>query len=233
MSLCREWTVVKYLDPIRYAKPLKCRSWGCDLCAPDRRRQLMALAAAGEPIRFLTLTVNPNVGSSQEERLRMLANAWRVTVKRLRRRYEGKPIEYLAVVEETKEGEPHLHILLRSPYIPQAYISQCMRELLSSPIVDIRRIRSPKEVVRYVAKYITKAPKQFGSAKRYWTSQAYALDSADLKSKKPEVGPGWKLVKESLFKVVSDWLYEGFISRKDHDDVVIGFYSSHFMNGGP
>jgi len=233
MSLCREWTVVKLLDPIRYAKPLKCRSWGCELCAPDRRRQLMALAAAGDPIRFLTLTVNPAVGSSQEERLRMLANAWRITVKRLRRRYEGKEIEYLAVVEETKEGEPHLHILLRSPYIPQAYISECMRAILSSPIVDIRRIRGAKEVVRYVAKYITKAPKQFGSAKRYWTSQNYALDNPALADEKPEVGPGWQLVKGSLIGVIEAWLYEGYLSRQDHDDVVISMYSSHFMSGAP
>jgi len=233
MSLCREWTLVKNLDPVRYAKPLKGRAWSCDLCAPDRRRQLMALAAAGEPIRFLTLTVNPRVGTDQADRLRMLADAWRTCVKRLRRRYVDKEIEYLAVVEETKQGEPHLHILLRSPYIPQAYLSHVMAELLSAPVVDIRRIRGRQEVVRYVAKYITKAPKQFGNAKRYWTSQNYALDSSEATAEKPEMGPGWKVVKEPLVTIIERWLYDGYLTRHHDRDVVVGTYSPAFMNGPP
>jgi len=233
MSLCREWTVVKHVDPFRYAKPLKCRSWGCELCAPDRKRQLMALAAAGEPTRFLTLTVNPNVGESQENRLRLLAGAWRICVKRLRRMARYESLQFLAVVEETKAGEPHLHILLRCPYIPHSLLSGWMHELLGARIVDIRAIHSQRSIVRYVAKYITKAPKQFGSAKRYWTSQHYALDTETAKAEHPEIGHGWKLVKEPLIKVISDWLYEGYISRRDHGDVIIGWYSSHFLNAPP
>lgn len=133
----------------------------------------MAQAAAGNPNRFITLTINPSVGSNPEHRLRLLARAWRLIVKRLRRQHPQTDIAYLAVVEGTKRGEPHLHILYRGPYIAQRWLSEAMDGIAESPIVDIRRVRDPNQVVRYVAKYITKRPAQFGTSKRYWRTQNY------------------------------------------------------------
>lgn len=175
MTLCREYTLVKHHAGLTHCKPLTCRSWMCEYCAPDRRKRLMAQAASGAPQRFLTLTVNPTTGDSPDHRLTLLSAAWRTCVKRLRRHYGQHTIQYLAVVEATKRGEPHLHILLRSPYIPQAELSRIMSELIDSPIVDIRRIKGTREVIRYVAKYITKSPHHFGTGKRYWSSQAWEL----------------------------------------------------------
>jgi len=175
MTLCREYTLVKHFAGFVHCKPLTCRSWGCEYCAPQRRTRLMAQAASGAPQRFLTLTVNPTVGSDPDDRLLRLSAAWRTCVKRLRRLYGQHTIQYLAVVEATDRGEPHLHILLRSPYIPQQLLSSIMAELIDSPIVDIRKIKSTRELIRYVAKYITKAPHHFGTGKRYWSSQSWEL----------------------------------------------------------
>jgi len=227
MTLCREWTLTKDLGELRYAKPLPCRSWNCDLCRPMRKDQLMALAASGEPLRFLTLTVSPAVGSSQEERLRMLAHAWRTAVKRLRRLYGPESVEYLAIVEETKAGEPHLHILLRSKYLPQRTLSAIMGQLLGSPIVDIRAIKSQRELIRYVAKYITKAPKQFGSAKRYWASSHYSLDKESFRKAHPESMVRWELVKEPIRWIVERWVHESFAVRQDHGEVLIGIKTNY------
>jgi len=227
MTLCNEWTLVKDLGEIRYAKPLPCRSWRCEYCAPRRKEQLMAQAASGEPLRFLTLTVNPSIGNDPEHRLRLLANAWRIVVKRLRRKYAPQPIEYLAVVEETHQGEPHLHILLRSPYIPQSFISRAMQEIINAPIVDIRRIRNPKEVVRYVAKYITKAPAQFGHAKRYWASSNYDLGRETYRKRVPQSILPWVLLRENLHTVVERWIREHYAVRRDQGTTLIGIYSHY------
>jgi len=225
LTLCREWSLVKYLDAQRYVKPLLCRSWTCDYCAPLRKKRLIALAASGEPIRFLTLTVNPQREGTPESRLLELANAWRVTVKRLRRLHPKESIEYLAIVEQTKNGEPHLHILLRSPYISQHYISDCMAELIDAPIVDIRRIRQPAEVIRYVAKYVTKAPARIGTSKRYWTSQGYELDKQERTILDPSIGPGWKLDKRPIIDIITEWVYDSYQARHFKGETLLATFT--------
>jgi len=179
MSICRQWSLVKHSERNSYAKTLYCRSWSCEVCQPRRRSQLLAQAASGRPQRFITLTARPGSSSSPRERLRVLAHSWRVIVKRLHRLHPLKEIEYMAVVEATKRGEPHLHILYRGPWIAQSTLSTWMAELADSPICDIRAVKNRREAIRYVAKYITKKPAQFGTAKRYWRSYHYSDDPTD------------------------------------------------------
>lgn len=218
MSICRQWSLVKHLPDFKLIKPLKCRAWSCDFCAPDRKAQLMALAASGQPQRFITLTINPRHGESPEDRLRALSRAWRLVVKRLRRAHEGIEVEYLAIVEETKKGEPHLHILLRSPYIRQQFLSSAMKELIDSPIVDIRSVRNQGEIIRYVAKYITKAPKQFGHAKRYWCSRGYELDPP-AKPTADDLANAWfEVVERPVDLVLWDYACRGYtFTRADEE----------------
>lgn len=84
-------------------------------------------------------------------------------------------LHYMAFAEETEQKEPHLHILLRTDYIPQSWISQQMKELQNSPIVWIEKIKGPRAAISYVTKYVTEAPAQFGTSKRYWVSRDYQL----------------------------------------------------------
>ena len=86
-----------------------------------------------------------------------------------------KKLHYMAFAEETENGEPHLHILLRTVYIPQYWISQQMEEIIKSPITWIEKIKGPKGAIAYVTKYVTKAPAQFGKSRRYWVSRWYQL----------------------------------------------------------
>jgi len=206
---------------MKLVKPLKCRAWNCDFCAPERKAQLMALAASGSPQRFVTLTVNPAIGQDPEDRLRQLARAWRLVVKRLRRADPDHCVEYLAIVEQTKKGEPHLHILLRSSYIRQQFLSEVMNELIDSPIVDIRSIRNQGEVIRYVAKYVTKAPKQFGRGKRYWHSKGYELDPP-RKPTADELANAWfEVVERPVDLVLWDYACRGYtFSRADEETTI-------------
>lgn len=185
---------------------LRCRSWTCRECAPIRRRQVMRQAADGEPNRFLTLTVNPHAFGSAIERAQKLAWAWRVVVKRIKKRLGIGDVQYFAVFEKTKRGEPHLHILLRSPYVSQKWLSNQMRELISAPVVDIRKVKNRAHAVWYVSKYIGKDLVRFGTLKRYWRTQGY-LKSIELKD-----GPfwglnGWKRDDRPLWKVYEDWFW--------------------------
>jgi len=222
MSICREWTLVKHLAPFAYAKPLYCRSWSCEECAPRRKRQLRALAAAGEPTRFITLTVNPREGTDPSDRLRRLANAWRIVIKRLRRLHEGTKIDYLCIIEETEAGEPHAHILYRGPYIPQAWLSAAMDELISAPIVDIRRIHSARQAVMYVTKYVTKAPALFNGCKRYWCSQGYDLGKNTEPEPSTPPGAPWIVDQRGMITVLHEWLFQGLQARVHKADIVIG-----------
>lgn len=90
-----------------------------------------------------------------------------------------KRLHYMAFCEATEAGEPHLHILLRTKYIPQRWLSEQMKELVNSPIVWIEKVKGAKSAIAYVTKYVTDAPAQFGKSRRYWTSRFYRLRTKD------------------------------------------------------
>jgi len=221
MSFCRNATLVKFTPQKSYARRLYCRSWNCPTCQPSRRKQLLALCASGEPTRFLTLTVNPEIGDSPARRLTLLAWAWRNCVKRLRRSMPSRDIQYLAVVEETKKGEPHLHILLRSPYIPQHLISSIMSDLIDSPIVDIRRIYNARSAINYLAKYISKAPAQFGTAKRYWRSQHYEIPGDDSGHEPIEPDYPWTIAYATLERIIEEFIDRRYSVEHETADIII------------
>lgn len=210
--LCAQFLLRKRDVPETEVLPLPCRSWNCQYCAPQRRRQLMAQAAAGEPNKLLTLTVNVAHGETPAERRDLLHEAWRNLVKRIGRQFALEParrwslktsrrtpekesairritaktlakevqsVPYFAFLEKTKRGEPHLHILLRLPFVPQDWISEQMADLARSPVVWIEAIKGAKHAVAYVTKYVTKAPAQWGNKKRYWRSRNWMINQSD------------------------------------------------------
>lgn len=84
--LCSEASLVNHgWDGIQ-AVSMRCRAWTCPECRESRRKQLIALAISGNPNTFITLTVNPAIGSSPYDRARRLADAWRAVIRLLKRR---------------------------------------------------------------------------------------------------------------------------------------------------
>lgn len=190
------------MGAVSEGRTLFCRSWLCVDCAPRRIAALARLACDGQPTTFLTLTVNPAEAESACERAKSLSDAFKVLIKRARRKFTKGDIQYLAVFEETKRGEPHLHILLRAPFIPQKWISETMLELINAPIVDIRRVGHARNAARYVSKYLAKGPKPFANLKRYWMSQGYDLDLERKERKAAGKDTGWRIWQEPLFMIV-------------------------------
>jgi hypothetical protein len=157
------------------------------------------------------LTVNPRHGQTAESRAAELSNAWRIVVKRARRKFTKVRLEFLAVFEETLKGEPHLHIVARAPYIPQRWLSEQMAELIQAPIVDIRKVNSAVGAARYVAKYVAKGPRAFGSLKRYWQSPGYDAAGTKKKREMKEDAHTWQIYQQPLWSIAEMWAQLGHV----------------------
>ena len=201
MTVCGGWSLVKHDSAGTTGITLWCRAWSCTDCMPHRLASLKRMATDGQPTTFLTLTVNPETNQTPEGRARDLVDAMRIMMKRARRKFTKSPIEYMAVFEETKKGEPHLHMLLRAPFVPQKWISETMNELIRAPIVDIRQVKS----ARLVAQYVAKGPKSFGTLKRYWSTFGYDLQRKTREEIETEKRSHWWVVQEPLFIIAQSW----------------------------
>jgi len=223
VTICREWSLVKSEPELRQVRCLYCRSWGCDVCQPKRKSQVIALALSGDPQRFITLTAKPDSIRDPIDQRGDLSHAWAVIVKRLKRKHPNLKIEYFVMTEATKAGQPHLHILFRGPWVPQRQLSAWMGELTNSPVVDIRVVKNGKDVANYVAKYIGKEPARFGTYKRYWTSEGYELDKSQ-KPVKDKTDPfPWRVDMRPRFDILDEWTHEHWVTRREGDDLVIGY----------
>jgi hypothetical protein len=128
--------------------------------------------------------------------------SYRITVKD--QPQDKTKLHYMAFAEETEKGEPHLHILLRTAFIPQSWISQQMKELLQSPIVWIEKIKGVRAAIRYVTKYVTKAPAQFGKSKRYWMSKNYQINKVNADEVPVFDRSGYKVLQQRFQEFVSE-----------------------------
>ena len=207
---CGEFTLVNHGVEQARAITLKCRAWTCDLCQPDRKRQLSALAGAGNPTVFITLTSNPAVGLDPLDRARKMVEAWRVVIRRCKRRHGYQTIPYFCVFEATKAGEPHLHILARISWIDQKWLSAQMADLTGSPVVDVRKIRSARMAAAYVTKYVGKAPQKFGTLKRYWFTRGWEVDPYQPEPDDSIWSNLWTITRKSLDVIQADWAFQGW-----------------------
>lgn len=136
---------------------------------------MFAEAMSGNPDKLLTLTVRPRKGETVDERAQNLVKAFVQLLRAAEARFKRGKNEYYAVFEKTKRGQPHLHILLRGPYIPHRWISAFMFRKIRAPIIDIRQIDCIGKASAYVSKYMTKDPTRFLGCKRYWSSRGYKI----------------------------------------------------------
>lgn len=217
MTFCQEWSLVKREEKRVEAEPLYCRSWRCDVCAPGRKNQLMAEAFAGQPTTFLTLTHIRRPGDNPNLIAKDLARAFQILMKRIKRKLGKTRIPYLAVFEATKQGWPHLHVLLRMPYVEQAWISEQMDQLVGSPIVDIRRITNQKRAAWYVAKYAGKEPHKFGTCKRYWQTQDYDLRGDDADPRQERGTGRWQPENQSVLGLAHQLQAQGWQLQWEKD----------------
>lgn len=207
--LCREASIRASTDYGEVIAPIKCRSWGCDYCAPERQAQLQSTCINGRPNRFITITCRYGEFGTKELAAAAIVKAWQQVVLEWRRQNKWHKCQYICVFEETKRGWPHLHILWRGHWISGTWLSTRMDTLLNSPRVDIQRLKSIKQSAFYVAKYFTKAPIRFGTCKRYWKTQSYGKPySTDAAPAFPK-GVPVSHVPTNYQDLLKDWYREG------------------------
>ena len=189
MSYCGEQSAVKHEVGGFSAVSLRCKSWLCPDCQSTRKKQLIAQAIGGEPTKFLTLTSKRREHLTPEQAAKEISHAWRLVRLRIMRRLKVKKLPFIAVMEKTKLGWPHLHILCRMPWFSVKQISIWMKEIMESPFVWIEHLDKAHKAAVYCSKYATKCEQKVGTSKRYWQSQDY--DLRPERPEKPKYAPGW------------------------------------------
>lgn len=131
-----------------------CNNWSCPVCGRRKVQHYAQKVAKAEPNRLITLTVNPSRHSSPREAFDSTRRKVTELATKLRRRYDE--FEFFRVLEVTKKGWPHYHLITRSPYIPQPEISDLWNGLTGAPIVDVRQMKKTVQAYWYVVKYLAK-----------------------------------------------------------------------------
>lgn len=219
MALCSELSLVNQNDQEGHASVLRCKRWHCPLCQPYNHRRVKRLAREGQPNVFLTLTVDPKRYETPDEAARSLKRAW-VNLRRAMERDHGiKQPPFIAIFEATKQGWPHLHILMRCRYIHQRWYSDTMARLIGAPIVDVRFIKETGRVAAYVAKYVSKAPEGFASCKRWWRSHDYEV-AAEEREPFARFGPFTSEVKRTLESLANQKRRQGWTIEEEGTEYV-------------
>lgn len=209
---CGAWSLTASNGEESVAVPMRCRRWRCPRCGPAMRNRLVHLVSQAPPDRMITLTVDTKLYADPYAAARRLSWAFPLLVKELRRHARGQPLEYLAVWERTKAGWPHLHVLVRGPYVHWAVVSNLWRDLTQSPIVDVKKLSGTRQGARYVTKYLAKDPDPFGQGRALRASRGFLVEPMRPQGKRYcTLGP---------LRVFEGRAWEWLADRLDHQDLV-------------
>lgn len=133
---------------------IKCKRWGCRHCGPRKIASIAHRVKKAKPMKLITLTVDPKCYLNPREAFDKTRGLITQLAARCRRKF-GR-FEYIRILEVTKSGWPHYHLLASCPYIPQRWMSDTWAELSGARIVDIRQVKKNDNVYFYVLKYLSK-----------------------------------------------------------------------------
>lgn len=123
----------------------------CSIKAHEWRRKLIG-SFANKKCIMITLTFDDQA-PDPFARPDYYSLAWDTFLKRLRRRYPA--LCFARMVEMTREGRPHFHILV-DRYIPQKYVSWAFDKCGGGRVVWCQFV-DPGRSAKYITKYITKS----------------------------------------------------------------------------
>lgn len=123
MDYCLRIKGVVYSDDFkrgyRTVVRLSCKMWGCPYCGPRNAIAWRAYlldrfnkALSDEAWVFATITAHRKAHKTPKTSLLNLQQVWKRLYDRLKRRYNGKLMQYVRVFEVHKSGRFHMHLLL-------------------------------------------------------------------------------------------------------------------------
>lgn len=142
---------VRFLVPVKYS----CHSRTCEHCQKARRNNILEKMQYFKSVRRcvkLELTF-PDSSPDPLEHPDFYSHAWEIFLKRIRRRI--KKFRYFRMIELTKAGIPHFHILLDC-YIPHWWISEIFPDCGGGEVNWIKQVPAG-HALGYVTKYVTKS----------------------------------------------------------------------------
>lgn len=151
-----------------------CTRYWCIPCKRGKRRKgrafhrIMSGLTVGGNLKLLTLTTSEESWQMGKD----IQASFRALIMRLRRRNLCQG--YVRVVEFTKRGRPHYHVVIRAPFLPQWLLSKWWGQIHLSPIVDVRRVSGARQVASYLAKYLGKDPNSRYSWSWDWVWKGFA-----------------------------------------------------------
>jgi hypothetical protein len=227
-GFCGNWSAIAHdQEGVVHAIPLRCRSWGCPVCAGRNKRRLRQRLDGAEAYSLITLTCNPARFNHPNSAFRGMSHAIDTLIKRVRHKYPHAKVEYFLVWERTKAGWPHCHIVFNGPYLPQRWLSHAWKEIIGAPIVDVRRISSHNELVSYVSKYLSKDPQVPTPMKRYRSSRGFF---AHLVAPPPGVDAEklrWSLEPCDTLKLGQQLSRRGYSCRMTSDSSLTAYPKGH------
>jgi len=153
----------------------RCRRWACPHCGPRRIAHLTKKVIAAKPNKLVTLTLRP----SDFESPRDAYDKSRRSVSKLtaKIRKEVEEWEYLRVLEITKKGFPHYHLVVRGSYLDKDWLAAQWEKLTKAWIVDIRKIKGAHNTAAYITKYLHKQKQIPWTNRRVsWTKRFFPPD---------------------------------------------------------
>lgn len=168
--------------------PARCKGWSCPYCGPINSRNLGRLLAEvlesyleehrplGRKYRYTLklATLTPlgdewRASHSPAEAQKLIRKALNVLLKKLRFHYG---LEEYAWFVETKNGWPHVHLLLLGTQISSMGIMRFVNDAwlcLGMGRSEVKMVKSPGGVAGYLTKYITKSEsKESASGSHLW-----------------------------------------------------------------
>lgn len=152
--------------------PAKCKSYTCAICGMkkvfDLVERLKTVDMKG--YRFFTLTLrNEYSNENTEKNLKRISDCFNKLNNNLRKLPEFKGLEYFKVIEVGNDGMVHIHGIWNK-FVDTKRLGVMWYSITGDSFkVELSRIRSKNDAVKYLYKYLTKA-----------CNTKFALNDSDL-----------------------------------------------------
>lgn len=180
--------------------PTACRTWKCPPCRNSlisyTKMRMETGCSTRPPSYFITLT-NRMLTNRPPVDAEYVKETWARFCRLCRLHPRLKSMKWFRVIELTKKGQPHLHLLMNGIGVwPQicrrpnwnldrwlSNVCSCLLHLISrlwhkatkgdTWVTDAREVRSPRGIARYLSKYLVKAFDQRSQMENLGFSRRY------------------------------------------------------------
>lgn len=133
---------------------LPCKRWGCEYCGPRKCFQLAIRCELAKATKLITFTTWTKLYESPRDAFDQTRRKLPLMNKLIREKIGS--FEYLRVLEATKAGWPHYHLVCRCKYISVGFLRNEWKRLTGNKVVDVSPIEQEEGCFRYVMKYLRK-----------------------------------------------------------------------------